>query len=169
MASDALELRKVRKKKRTEHKRTATDRKLMRALSQIRAADVTRSGMEPRVGSAAYFRQGGLPANPDRAYTDGLLRHRREDDGTINERKVGKSWKVGTQAILDEQIDHPGRGVNLAMQETLGSIPKVKFEAKQFGNDESDLIGPTKRAKLAARQQRDNAWWETPRGMVADD
>jgi len=168
LASDALELRKVRKKRRTEHKRTATDKKLMRALSQVRAADATRSGMEPRVGSAAYFRQGGLPANPDRAYTDSLLQHRQEDDGSINEKKVGKSWKVATQAILDEQIDHPGRGVNLAMQETLGSIPKVKFEVKQFGNDESDLIGTTKKAKNDARALRDNAWWETPRGMVTD-
>ena len=83
---------------------------------------------------------------------------------------MGKSWKVGTQAILDEQIDHPGRGVNLAMQETLGSIPKVKFEAKQFGNDESDRIGPTKRAKTEAREQRTNAWWEeeNPGGVVVD-
>jgi len=170
LVSKALELRKVRRKKRTEHKKTATDQQLKRSLAQIRAGDTARNVVEAIVGSANYFKQGGLPANPQMAFQDDLLRHRLEQDGTVNPRKVAKSWKVDAQRTVDEQIMNPGRQIGAVVSEVIGSLPKVRHIVKAFGNDESDRIGSTKRAKTEAREQRTNAWWEeeNPGGVVVD-
>jgi hypothetical protein len=138
----------------------------MRSLSQIRAGDQMRDGMAPIPGSKNYFKQGGLPANPQMAYDDGLLRHRSEADGSVSTHKAAKSWKVDAQQMADEQIDSAGRSLSASVREVIGNIPKVGAVFREFGRDESDRIGSTKRARLEARALRDNEWWETPADIL---
>ena len=123
LIAQAVERRKTSKRRRMQHGRGVGDDKLRRSKTQIEAGHALRDALPPQPGAAAYYVQGGATPDAAQAYNADLLRHRKAEDGTINETGHAKSWLVGTQEVVEEVLSS-GSGpatLSAAQKEIVGN------------------------------------------------